>query len=732
MSRSKVTCYLTRGSVLDKWHMWNTSAHSLVLRKGGSVAVRVVSADFTSTRPLTVQILGVITIDQARSVCCTLGQDVLFTEPLGELENVAFQHDLLAMCFAKGVQCAAFLRHYDVNPEDENELRLGSRACALFVDAVGEMLIRQYDIMHHFPLFSCSLSLYFSDESHTGDLPKPNDLTREGGLLDLAAEQHLSLHEIPLVGTDCLTYTKWNYSGDSRAPSERPHRSTANPSDDAAASSPRLSEDAGEGRHPSRQSIVTPDTEASSARLADNAGDICGLSTVKNADVVVSRVHSVNNCPGTLTDGPEARPCSYTVYLTNNLTFDDLVNYCLWHTKEPVGPLPPRDEWGAVNPVLIMEDPTDRKTGKTMRRYTITTRGHLSIAVGTPDMASSLCYNEVFLPGRPVSRLNLDVDIKCCLECNAKFALHAAYSTKREMCKAVAASLILVILDSLLTLVGASETEPGEGPNLRELAKGVGKIAVYTRTSAAKSKLSMRMLWYLPAELCSLHGIEAYGPLLEAMEQTSLGYALLSYPSEAGSCGLCELADSLTRGGEGVSSGSKYLRVHPDRSAGRSSSIDKSPYFFRKSVRLPNCYKDGSAFEYVDTFNKPDIEDSRSESPLSLSVGLSSNPVMNDVTCLGPRFCDVLRNAESSTGVALGSGQRVLPEQAFVTSEARRLSELWHVPVIVKTTGSGLICVQATEKSTSYPCPIHNRVHSKARLGALVFERHSKPKCFVA
>lgn len=68
-------------------------------------------------------------------------------------------------------------------------------------------------------------------------------------------------------------------------------------------------------------------------------------------------------------------------------------------------------------------------------------------------------------------------------------------------------------------------------PSLRELAKMVGKIGVYIRVSSAKLKL--RMLWYLPLELCSSEGIEAYRALLNEMKKVSLNYVLLSYPGDA-------------------------------------------------------------------------------------------------------------------------------------------------------------------------------------------------------
>lgn len=90
-----------------------------------------------------------------------------------------------------------------------------------------------------------------------------------------------------------------------------------------------------------------------------------------------------------------------------------------------------------------MEDPVNSATGRTARRYTITSRGHLSTM--SPD-TGGLCYNEVFLPQRPVSRLNVDVDLKCCQKCNGKFATHAERSTKPKVSEA----LVLVIAESLL------------------------------------------------------------------------------------------------------------------------------------------------------------------------------------------------------------------------------------------------------------------------------------------
>lgn len=146
---------------------------------------------------------------------------------------------------------------------------------------------------------------------------------------------------------------------------------------------------------------------------------------------------------------------------------------------------------------------------------------------------------------------------------------------------------------------------------------------------------------------------------------------------------------------------------------------------------LPNCYKQDSAFEYVDTFNTQDIEDPGFESPTCISVGLSSNPILGDVTLLGPRFQSVLKHrgeGQIKTHLSLQNA----PDRARVESEARKLEVQWGVPVVIRKTGSGLYCVQATERSTTYACPIHNRVHTNCKLSALIFAGMTKPKCFVS
>lgn len=132
----------------------------------------------------------------------------------------------------------------------------------------------------------------------------------------------------------------------------------------------------------------------------------------------------------------------------------------------------------------------------------------------------------------------------------------------------------------------------------------------------------------------------------------------------------------------------------------------------------------------MDTFNTQDIEDPGFDDPVSLSMGLSFNSILDDVTSLGSCFRDVLKIQGCSQSLVVSELEEA-PDQAHMESQARRLASLWGVPVTIRKTGSGLFCVQANEKSTTYPCPIHNRAHSKSKMGTLVFATQTKPKCFV-
>ncbi|KAJ8411151.1 hypothetical protein AAFF_G00171570 [Aldrovandia affinis] len=231
---------------------------------------------------------------------------------------------------------------------------------------------------------------------------------------------------------------------------------------------------------------------------------------------------------------------------------------------------------------------------------------------------------------------------------------------------------------------------PGRPGHTEQLLRGVGKIARYARPSG-KPKISLRALWYLPVELCSASAIKAYGTFLQTLVKTSLGYAYLSSPKHEG-CGLCW-----------ARRGNVYA---PKGGGERVSAIDKTPYAVNKCVTLPNCCKADAwgtrPFRYILTHNAEGIEDPGFEGLEQVSVGLSSIPILSDLTSLGPECHEEVQD------------DRV--------SEAKAEAEkLWGVPVTVER-----FC------ASQYPCPLHSRVHRHFKLRAAVTCEGIVPICFVA
>lgn len=194
-----------------------------------------------------------------------------------------------------------------------------------------------------------------------------------------------------------------------------------------------------------------------------------------------------------------------------------------------------------------------------------------------------------------------------------------------------------------------------------------------------------------------------------------MSHVLLSY--KKGQCGLCQVkADRMA------------LRFKLSDVSLRQSAVDKAPYTLRKCVRLPNCYKEQTQFEYIGTFNRHHVQDSGNENVNNIAIGLSSSPVQSDVTTLGSLFTRML--TASRQGARFKSVTNKCPDVAQVQKEAEWLSDLWKVPVTVNRSSNGLYIVQASHKS-QYPCPVHNRIHSTFRLRAVVFAHNTVPKCFV-
>lgn len=194
-----VTCYFTLGCRTGQWHMWNTAPSALTLRRGDLLRACILASDFNDTTGHLTRVLADVTIGGLGNTTCLLGRDISFEslEQIPDLQSVATQGDFVAMCMSKGVTCASFLEHYTQYQQDE-ELQLGEQLHSLFSQTVSDMLSKRYDVMHHYPLYNRALGLYYSDKVSL-EPPEPSQMLATGGLLDRSAEDHQSLHGIPLV-----------------------------------------------------------------------------------------------------------------------------------------------------------------------------------------------------------------------------------------------------------------------------------------------------------------------------------------------------------------------------------------------------------------------------------------------------------------------------------------------------------------------------------------------------
>lgn len=710
--------YLTKSRAADRWYFWNTCQEKLSWNEGDRFEAIPVSSCMSALPRVTLTSLVSFSLQASKSKQFVKGESFCFPTDECNVNDVLAQNKLLELCREKGVSCPVFLDTLIGTRVNDPEVRAGEQLYSLFTHSVSRMLENRYDIMHHYPLFSRALGLYYSDKTDLLPVPDVQSFVKTGGILATGAKVHEEIHGIPLTGTDCDKFSRWNVTRDTGTLSARVRT-------DVSEQSSKKGTEKEETCPLTVESVSNPslsggDEQVSrrSSRIED--GKDLPTKTVSGSltdpeTSVADRVAKFNNLTGTLTDR-YADKRLYIVHVSESVTFGDLVTYCVSHNSKELQGLPPRKSWGAVNPVLLMEDVWDSAAEKVCRRYVITSRGYLA----SMERGVVCYYNEVFLPGRPVSRLNLDVDLKCCATCKDDFSAKASKGTKYDVSKIISASVLAIITESLICLTRKQVDREWDETATADVAKALGKVSVYMRapSTSRSCKLSLRLLWRLPIELCSATGISAYDTLLRKIEQVSLSHVLLSYKKEQ--CGLCQLKADKTA-----------LRYKLSDVSSRQSAIDKAPYVVRKCVRLPNCYKEETRFEYIGTFNRHNVQEAGNENVHNIAIGLSSNPVQSDVTTLGSPFATVLTSSHQRTGFK--SVTNSCPNVDRVQKEAERLSDLWEVPVTVKRSSDGLYIVKASQES-QYPCPIHKKIHEnrkKFRLRAIVFAHDTIPKCFV-
>ena len=679
------------------WDLWNTHNGTVNVLEDQILRGRALASHMRSLIPVKVVAVRAFSIRSQRSHSCSLGGDIMFDV----VPQAALTKELTALVLTQGISPARYLQFGFVDPED-TELSLGLKTHELFGASVAEMMNRRYDIKHHWPLFSRALTIYYQNPA-AGDLPMEQEMIGSGGLLDHSSMQHSKLHNVQLEGEDHRRYCEWQYSRIAHGVSSNTIHVAQ---DETVEGIDADTTDSVNGTSTHQEEFAGEDDCCSYGHT--DSGESC-----PELDHVVQKVIEFNSSPSVLTDTQIG--AEYRVKLMGDVDFDYLISYCTRADVMGRGGLPHRNMWGTVNPVLIMDDNLLAQEKKPT--YLVTSRANLSQLVHPRD---GVFYNEVFLPGRPVSRLNLDIDLKCCSVHHKHLSVKGNEESKFKLGRLIAISLISAITEVLNSMC------PPRQLNYQD----VGKVAVYTRESR-KIKLSLRMLWYLPVELCSLNGINAYQSLLKKLSCRALRYELLSYPitdnPTLSTCSMCNIVQTRANV-RNIDFGSESLLVSSAKMI-RESAVDVGPYSTRKCVRLPNCCKrevhGTAAFKYVATFNTK-YPDTHSESPVSVSTGLSSNRILPDVTSLGSGFDNVICGSDGVPAM--------LSTVAHNTERVRQvqiaLEKQWRVPTRVSRLSSGMSIVRATQSSKS-KCPVHDKVHTSAPLGAFVMHNGMvKYHCF--
>nr|WJJ60992.1 helicase-primase primase subunit [Acipenserid herpesvirus 1] len=347
------------------------------------------------------------------------------------------------------------------------------------------------------------------------------------------------------------------------------------------------------------------------------------------------------------------------------------------------------------------------------------------------------CWNEVFLPNRPVYNLNLDIDMRLSGEPLPDTWLELLIENFKG-----------VLMETVTKMVGGGENKVP--------LKYCGGFTIYHRKKAAPQKISLRIVYRPPLQLCfhNLTQAQVFVKLLasyslftrylcQTLFQDENGLKYLHDPFAECWTGRFEEARPVTQiiGAKGQKvTLAKAQKVNPtllDRLGARDpdssvSVIDAAPYVYHKSVRLPQCDKpdEGGRFQLIGSYNEF-IHDGCTPSfadPASPCSGLSALSLNIQRGCL-PHL-SLVPFVEPST-----PPQATVAEALPLTDEALedtlyKLSLTYKVPeetFTVKAYTNGVLVI------TTQPivCPLHRRVHDHSKPSFYVTARRVYPRCYV-
>ncbi|ABG25591.1 ORF121 [Ranid herpesvirus 2] len=406
--------------------------------------------------------------------------------------------------------------------------------------------------------------------------------------------------------------------------------------------------------------------------------------------------------------------------------FSALVDYCTGNGSVPERThlkLPDPTEWYDTAPILLSSDAEPRQ-------YMICDPQHMHERWEAETAEGrQTCWHEVFLPGRSITNIPMDIDI-------------ASFEPHWEDDKLYGA-----VLDSLLCCVVKMlelnfEVKVNEGE--------VGAFYFFQRQCAPeKQKVSMRILWQLPLQLCAMDisislvekmmaevALHATEHKMEGLTQ----YCLVDHKGRRYYTDVlsdewcypdlnledCPLWLQGKRGGDKYPYDPKcHLSLNLKRAAhvldemAVHCCLDVQPYGARKSLRMPLCDKPKEGrFEYKRTYNQNMVD----------GTEFWSNPSQSPVACLSCVPVDSRRSFLSS----LSSG---MVEQYFQSIRGAQKPAAHRMPaldtaVINKVIGRlaafykvPQVYFSASNENTIYPrsadyviCPLHGRKHKTKAL----------------
>nr|WAS29286.1 helicase-primase primase subunit [Lake sturgeon herpesvirus] len=393
--------------------------------------------------------------------------------------------------------------------------------------------------------------------------------------------------------------------------------------------------------------------------------------------------------------------------------------------------LPKRNVWMG-QPIMLMDDSLKSHT---VFSYVIC--DVIGMFNHWQTATAPCCWNEVFVPGRPVYNLNLDIDMKLSGEPLADNWLE------------------LLITDFKGVLIETTTKMVGGGENKIPL-KYCGGFTVYHRKKAMPQKVTLRIVYRPPLQLCfaNLAQAQVFVKLLasyslftrylcQAMFQDENGIKFLYDPFAERWTGLFEEAKPVVQmlgvKGQKIIL-AKAQKVNPailDKLSSRYldsvvSVIDAAPYAHHKSVRLPQCDKpdQGGRFQLIGSYNEfihdgctPSFADPSSPcsglSALSLNIQRGCIPHIS----LTP-FVEQATPPQATVAEALPLTDEALEDTLYKLSQTYKVTE---ESLTVKAYTNGVLVV------TTQPivCPLHCRVHNHSKPSFYITARRVYPRCYV-